>query len=66
MLYLRIPVIKHTFSNKVNPGERSTLVLSDRLVELVILAVLNLSRLAGPDGLRLVAQLPVPSSFVNL
>ncbi len=50
----------------MNPSEGPALVLRNRLVELVILAILNLSRLAGPDRLGLVAQLPVPSGFVNL
>ncbi len=50
----------------MNLSKGSALVLRNGLVELVILALLNLGRLAGPDRLRLVAQLPIPSGFVNL
>ena len=38
----------------------------DRFVELVILILLNVIRLPGPDGLGLIAQLPVPGGLLNL
>ena len=38
----------------------------DRFVELVILILLNVIRLPGPDGLGRVAQLPIPGCLLNL
>ena len=50
----------------MDPSQRSRLVLSDGLVELIILGILDLRGFTGPDGLRLVAQLPIPCGLVNL
>ena len=47
-------------------GQRSVGVLGDALVELIVLLGGDFAWLAGPDGLGLVDQLPVPGSLLNL
>ncbi len=47
-------------------GQRRLGVLGDRLVELVVLLVLNLRRLSRPNRLRGVDQLPVPGGLLHL
>ena len=52
--------------DEVGLGHGAVLVLGDGFVELVILILLNVIRLPGPDGLGRVAQLPIPGCLLNL
>ena len=47
-------------------GLGAVLVLGDGFVELVVLILLIVIRLPGPDGLGRVAQLPIPGCLLNL
>ena len=55
-----------TLSNKVGLSQGPICVLSDALVELVVLPRADFTWLSGPDGLGLVDQLPVPSGLLDL
>ena len=52
--------------DEVGLGHGAVLVLGDGFVELVILILLNVIRLPGPDGLGRVVQLPIPGCLLNL
>ena len=47
-------------------GHGAVLVLGDGFVELIILILLNVIRLPGPDWLGRIAQLPIPGCLLNL
>ncbi|MPC09886.1 hypothetical protein E2C01_002503 [Portunus trituberculatus] len=55
-----------TLGNEVSLGQRILGVLAQRLVEFVVLFVLNLRWLPGPDGLGIIHQSPVPCCLGNL
>lgn len=47
-------------------SEWGVAVLGDRLVELVVLVFFDLARLAHPDRLQVVDELPIPGGLLNL